>query len=204
MMLLVACSANDRAWQETVRIDTPEAYSVFMKRSPSSAHVEDARIRRDALIDEEAWIKARTDNTAKSYAAYLATHPVGIWSQLAARRRDAAVVVTSHDAAVRGTPKPRDSGAALVGTGGSVVVPPPSHFVQLGAFSSAAAARRSWGVLQGSFAELRSLQPVITELSVPGTQLYRLRVRLSSQEEAKTLCASLVQKGGACLASPRP
>jgi hypothetical protein len=77
----------------------------------------------------------------------------------------------------------------------------PNHYLQLGAFSSASAAKRSWGGLQRSFVELAELEPIIDDTPLRGSSLYRLRVAVASQEEADRICAALVRGGAECIKS---
>ncbi|NDB26254.1 MAG: SPOR domain-containing protein [Gammaproteobacteria bacterium] len=81
----------------------------------------------------------------------------------------------------------------------STPAPAATVYVQLGAFSSAASAKKSWTRLQRSFAELQSRKPTIDESPVRGSKLYRLRVGLASLEEASLVCAALTRGGVECL-----
>ncbi len=226
LALFAACSQTDDAWETTVSTDTPDAYASFLERFPKSEHAEKARARRDALIDQRDWSVARRENTVDAYSKYLSIHPEGVWSKLAASRRDKLTNVTSEaetDIAVPEAPAVADSDApmaaapqapiaeapqapaATAAPPASAIVKQPAptkkHFVQLGAFSSTASARKGWTFLQRSFVELADLSPVIDASPLRGSSLYRLRVQLASDEEADRVCAALLRGGEECIKS---
>lgn len=210
LALFAACSQTDDAWETTVSTDTPDAYASFLERFPKSEHAEKARARRDALIDQRDWSVARRENTVDAYSKYLSIHPEGVWSKLAASRRDKLSNVTSEaetDIAVPEAPiaEAPQAPAATAAPPASAIVKQPAptkkHFVQLGAFSSTASARKGWTFLQRSFVELADLSPVIDASPLRGSSLYRLRVQLASDEEADRVCAALLRGGEECIKS---
>ena len=210
--LLAACAKREEAWQEAVRTDTPDAYERFLERNPGSPRAAEARTRRDALIDERDWSVAKRKNSAEAYVAYLEAHADGIWSELAKRRLDALKLGGPKGSdATKAPPVPArtSSGAsaapatsdAPVASAAPVLpaAPAATVYVQLGAFSSAASAKKSWTRLQRSFAELQSRKPAIDESPIRGSKLYRLRLGLASLEEASLVCAALTRGGAECL-----
>lgn len=194
---VAACGKTDEAWESAVRTDTPDAYASFLERHPKSEYAEQARTRRDALIDERDWGAARRENTAAAYAKYLSIHPEGVWSELATRRQNTlrpaaeAAEMPVAVAPIAATP----AAVALTPTAAPVA----KRSVQLGAFSSEAAARKGWTRLQRSFVELANLSPVINSEKQKSTSLHRLRVQLDSDEEADRICAVLVRGGAECV-----
>ncbi|MGF1550849.1 MAG: SPOR domain-containing protein [Sphingomonadaceae bacterium] len=66
--------------------------------------------------------------------------------------------------------------------------------IQLGAFSSQAAAQNAWKALSGRFSYLAPLGHMVTK--VPGRDLYRLR---ASGENADDICARLRVAGETCV-----
>jgi len=208
LLSVAACSSADKSWHVTMRTDTPDAYEAFMAQHPDSKHVDLARVRRDALVDERDWNVARRRATVDAYGAYLEVHPEGVWSGLAARRREALLKQTPKDtSAVVGetaSSVPPPSGDAPSGDLPSVdpsVSDPVMHYMQLGAFSSARAARSSWGRLKPSFTELADLQPLIDATPLKGSSLYRLRIGFESREDAERVCAALRRGGAECIKS---
>lgn len=202
---LAACSKTDAAWQTAVRTDTPDAYEAFLERNPASQYAAQARTRRDALIDERDWSVARRENTAESYDKYLEVHPEGVWQELAAQRRAQFADKVDPPAPVQPPPAPA-AAAANPNPGTDTDSSPaaaraPTHYLQLGAFSSASSARQSWSRLQRSFVELAEVTPLIDAAPQRGSSLYRLRVAVASQEQADRVCAALVRGGADCIKS---
>ncbi len=209
LIAAAACSQTDEAWETTVSTDTPDAYATFLERYPKSEHADKARSRRDALIDQRDWSVARRENTSDAYSKYLSVHPEGVWSKLAISRRDELTTAASEAVTEDAAPQsPTDAVplelAVATPQAPAVVEPAPStekHFVQLGAFSSTASAKKGWTFLQRSFTELADLSPVIDAAPLRGSSLYRLRVQLGSDEEANRICAALLRGGEECIKS---
>ena len=214
LVTAAACTKTDDAWDTAVQIDTPDAYASFLERHPKSEYAEQARTRRDALIDERDWKTARRENTPSAYAKYLTTHPEGVWSELAARRQKeltpaeetsaetleaSETLETSESPA---TPVPIPSDAATVPSVAASVTP--KRLLQLGAFASEPSARKGWARLQSSFVELATLSPSISVDSKKGSTLHRLRVTVDSDEEADRLCAVLLRGGAECIKLDEP
>ncbi|MFM7395908.1 MAG: SPOR domain-containing protein [Gammaproteobacteria bacterium] len=194
LLAVAACAKTDDAWESAKKTDTPDAYASFLERHPKSEYAEQARTRRDALIDERDWNTARRENTAAAYAKYLSVHSDGVWSELATRRLKALTTTETPVVA----PAPTPIATPAVGS------PPPvttasAQYVQLGAFSSAPSARKGWSRLQKSFKELANRTPTIDAQPLRGSSLYRLRLRLDSEEEADLLCAVLMRGGAECI-----
>lgn len=207
---MAACTKTDDAWENAVRIDTPDAYASFLERHPKSEYAEQARTRRDALIDERDWKTARRANTSSAYAKYLTAHPEGVWSELAARRQkeltpaeevSAETPEMLETSETPATPDPTPSGAATVPPVASMT---PKRLLQLGAFASEPSARKGWARLQSSFVELATLSPSISVDSKKGSTLHRLRVTVDSDEEADQLCAVLLRGGAECIKLDEP
>ena len=188
LLFVAACSKVDGAWEEAMRTDTPDAYESFITKHPDSKQVELARTRRDALVDDRDWNVARRRATADAYSAYLEVHPEGVWSELAARRRAAL-------------PKQAPATAPATAAAEPAVSKPVMHTMQLGAFSSAKAARSSWGRLQLAYTELADLQPLIDATPLEGSSLFRLRIGFVSKEDAERVCAALRRGGAECIRS---
>ncbi len=198
LLSVAACSKVDGAWEEAMRTDTPDAYESFITKHPDSKQAELARTRRDALVDDRDWNVARRRATADAYSAYLEVHPEGVWSELAARRRAALPKQAPATAPATAADEP------AVGDPSSVVPEaskPLMHTMQLGAFSSAKAARSSWGRLQLAYTELAELQPLIDATPLEGSSLFRLRIGFESKEDAERVCAALRRGGAECIRS---
>lgn len=207
LVTAAACAKSDDAWESAVKTDTPDAYASFLERHPKSEYAEQARARRDALIDERDWNTARRENTAEAYAKYLSVHSEGVWSELAARRRTALISAAGASTpaqapAAMPEPPPPPTPAASTAPAAEAAASP--RIVQLGAFSSAPSAKKGWARLQASFTELSGLSPLIDAQPLRGSSLYRLRLQLASDEEADRLCAVLIRGGAECIKMESP
>jgi len=70
--------------------------------------------------------------------------------------------------------------------------------VQLGAFSSEAAANKAWGALAGRFGFLGGLGKSVTPVTTANGTLYRLRASAGSSSGASTVCGKLKVAGESC------
>ncbi|MEY4848129.1 MAG: hypothetical protein RLZZ36_1242 [Pseudomonadota bacterium] len=211
---LLGCSTRDDGWEEAVKTDTPDAYDSYLQKHPRSQRAAEARVRRDALVDQRDWLVARRTNSIDGYSAYLAAHADGVWSELATRRREALLKLQApvdSPSTPPAAPAPLDDAAsASVPTLPTEASAPASvpvradYVIQLGAFSSNAAARQSWQRMQRSFVELQGFEPRIDSRPVKGSSLYRLRLVLASKEQGDLLCAALKRGGAECVPSSSP
>jgi hypothetical protein len=80
-------------------------------------------------------------------------------------------------------------------------VPPPagSAMIQLGAFSSEAAAAKAWTNLTKRFAYLSELNKSVSPATVDSGQVYRLRAVAGSAANAQSLCGKLRVAGENCV-----
>jgi len=197
-LLIAGCTKTDEAWENAVKTDTPDAYASFLERHPRSEYAEQARTRRDALIDERDWNVARRQNTADGYAKYLSAHPDGVWSELARRRQKEAASIDAASAEPPSAELPSATTSPAPAISLPVETATAKRWVQLGAFSSASSAQKGWSRLERSFVELDGLTPVIDEPK-RNSSLYRLRLQLDDDEEADRICAILIRGGAECL-----
>lgn len=209
-----ACSQTNPEWEKVRKLDTPEAYAQFEKQFPASAEAALARSRRAALADEREWRGANRVDTAEAYAAYLAQHPQGLWAPRA-RARQAELIAAAPPAptpaaaeavekaagvppAEEVTPPPEKSSSAKpVAAKTPAAKPGAVVTLQLGAFSSAERAQKSWREAQNIVTSLRSAKPLVVHGS--GSNLYRLRVEVESRAEGERVCAALRKAGASCI-----
>lgn len=207
LLTLAGCAQSDDAWQDAQRTDTPDGYTQYLQAHPKGERADQARARRDALVDERDWGVARRADSVDGYAKYLAAHPDGVWSELAQRRRNAlasaAAAAPAGSAAApaeAGTPAAAAAPPAVAAPA-AAVAPVEETIVQLGAFSSARSAREGWEKLRRAFVELQGLSPLIDAAPSAGSSLYRLRLKFDGPEEAERVCAVLVRGGAECIPS---
>ena len=72
------------------------------------------------------------------------------------------------------------------------------RLIQLGAFSSEAAANRAWQSLSGRYDYLSSLDQSVSTVEAGGRTLYRLRAAAGSAEDARRICGRLRVATEAC------
>ncbi|MCT2558905.1 SPOR domain-containing protein [Tsuneonella sp. YG55] len=75
-----------------------------------------------------------------------------------------------------------------------------NHLVQLGSFSSEAAAERAWGIYAKRFPQLSELEMVITKAVVRGKTYYRVSAGGLARAEAGSFCSSARRQGQGCYA----
>lgn len=211
LTLVAACSRTQQDWRIAQQANTAGSYNVFVQRHPDSELASVARQRMAQLTEQAAWQRATRANTAAAYRDYLTKYPDGSWSQ------DARIRMESRSLAAQ---PPPGAGAITSGvvvserttaqTGVAVAAPASADYavsgnstVQLGAFSSAANARRAWSQLASRFrAELAGLTPLVVPVSLSGRQLYRLETHAGDQTAARRLCRQLTQQSQGCLPVP--
>jgi len=74
------------------------------------------------------------------------------------------------------------------------------HVVQLGSFRTMEGAKRAWGIYQRRDPGLRDHTMRITEAQVQGQRYFRVAAVGFDRGAAQTLCSTVKQRGGACLA----
>jgi hypothetical protein len=184
--MLVACSGERRDWRSAEAADTVEAYGQFIERHPESERAEQARARLVQLAEEREWQRASTANTPESYRAFLAQHPNGKWAGEARIRLESFALGTPVEA----PPLPDAQGSPGEGFG-----------IQLGAFSTEAAAYAEWEKLQARYgSELGSLKPQVARAaSAAGTTVYRLQATVGAEADARGICSTLTQASQPCV-----
>lgn len=107
------------------------------------------------------------------------------------KTRESAPPVQTIEAPVP-TPKIEPVEAPVAST------PVGSGAVQLGAFSSNAAATSAWKSMSGRFASLKGLNNAVVSATVNGKTVYRLRAIVPTRADATTLCGKLKVAGESC------
>ena len=95
---------------------------------------------------------------------------------------------------------PRPATAPAADTAAMATSAGGAPLLQLGAFSSRAAARAAWGSFSGRFSYLAGLEPVVEPVEREGQTLWRLKASgTGSAARARDLCARLRVAGEDCL-----
>jgi SPOR domain len=97
----------------------------------------------------------------------------------------------------------RGAGAAGAGAGGAAAggMRGGGFGIQLGAFSSEAAANNEWRVLTGRFGpELQGLNEHVVTADTPSGRVYRLQAVVGDEARARAICDSLRKRSQGCVA----
>jgi cell division septation protein DedD len=216
-LALAACSREGADWKAATAADTAEAYQQFLQQHPKSANAVQAQARMAQIADDRDWQAAAAADTRDAYRQYVAQHADGKWAQEARIRIEnfaqsgtaggstATVTVASPTpgaAAISAKPvtgRPASAGASSKSASTSEHGEH-GHFVQLGAFHSKARAESEWKKLSSRYpSELKSLKPHYVAAKSKSGPVYKLRVGMSSETDARGLCATLKKHSQVCV-----
>jgi hypothetical protein len=190
---LIACSGEGRDWRSAEAADTVEAYDQFLEKHPEGEHVTQARARLGQLAEDREWQRATTADTAAAYREFLAQYPTGKWAG-EARIRVENFALAEPAAATEGGSVVAPDGDASVSTTGT------GFGIQLGAFSTEAAAQAEWQQLQSRHrAQLGSLNPQVLRGTSDSGTVFRLQAPVGAEARARGICAALAQASQPCV-----
>ncbi|HVN98707.1 MAG TPA: SPOR domain-containing protein [Steroidobacteraceae bacterium] len=186
--------AEDRDWQAASKADTLDAYQQFVAAHADGKWAQEARVRIENF-QLGAGGQAPPTAAAGATPAAPATPVPAVRAPTVTPPGSAAPSAASAPPAIKPAIKPAATSkpAAAARTAGG------THYAQLGAFASKAAAQAGWHKLSGRFAALKSLQPHYASGTSHGKAIVRLRVGLSSSERVHELCAALKKQSQACI-----
>ncbi|MEO7774826.1 MAG: SPOR domain-containing protein [Steroidobacteraceae bacterium] len=210
VLLLVGCSREAEDWRSAQSADTPEAYAQFLKQHADSAQAATATTRMEQLAEERDWQFASSEDSSQAYQNFVAQHPEGKWAQEARIRVENFTLNAGTPAVTRVEPLVADEASVPADT------PPPAPLpaaeaqqsvassggfgVQLGAFSSEAAAQTQWKTISARYKkELGDQAHRVAASKSGGGQIYRLQVARATEQQARDLCATLRAKGQSCV-----
>jgi len=225
--ILIACSREQQDWKATQAADTVEAYGEFLAKHPQGELATQARARSEQLVEERDWQRVSTADALEGYQQFVAQHPNGKWTPEARIRIEnftlaastaknaspsagAANAALAPADAIKPAAKPAARTAAARPSGQKAApAPQPSrvaragkqgYAIQLGAYRTQAKALASWQPIAKKFPkELAACKPRAVAASTSSGQLYRLQASVSSETEAKSVCAALKAGNQACL-----
>jgi cell division septation protein DedD len=213
-LALAGCSHESADWKSATTADTAAAYQQFLQQHPKSAEAAQAQARIAQIADDRDWQAAAAADTRDAYGQYVAQHADGKWAQEARIRIEnfaqsgtasgstATVTATSPTPAPAAiSAKPVTGRPASAAASSKVAsVSEHGHFVQLGAFHSKARAESEWKKLSSRYpSELKSLRPHYVEGKSKRGPVYKLRVGMSSETDARGLCATLKKHSQVCV-----
>jgi hypothetical protein len=200
---LAACSGESRDWRSAEAADTVEAYDHFVDKHPDSEHAAQARTRLAQLGEDREWQRASTADTAAAYREFLVQHPNGKWAGEARIRVEnfaLAEATAAAPAAAEAAPVSPSSSP-----GPSPAAPSPASSgdgfgIQLGAFSSEAAAHAEWQKLQARHPpQLGGLEPQVQQGASSTGTVFRLQAPVGAEDRARGICSALVQASQPCV-----
>ena len=177
-LFAAACSRQESGWERARREESRAAYEAYLDRFPAGPHAAEARAALDGMRDAEAWSRAERLATPEAWQRYLGEFPDGRHADRARQRLIDFI-----------PPGPRPAHGRYV--------------VQLGAFSTEAAARAGLaraaaehaGILPGT--GLRIVAPAML-----ADTIWRLRTDPLAEAPARDLCARLRSGGVDCVPLP--
>jgi hypothetical protein len=173
--VLAACSRQESSWQDAAAENSIAAYERYLADFPAGPHAGIASARVAELMEQEAWSRANRLQTPEAWQRYLGEWPNGRHAP-AARRQLTRFMPDDVPAA----------GAAWS--------------VQLGAYSSEAAARKDLARHARERAgELSGVRLVIRAPSGIATDVWRLRTTPLDEATARELCGKLREHGVDCV-----
>jgi cell division septation protein DedD len=220
LLVLGGCSREQQDWRAAEGADSIEAYDQFIQRHPDSELVSQARTRVAQLGEDRDWQHAGSADTVDAYRDFLQQHPNGKWSQEARIRIQnfslseqsgpveslttrAAGGATPGQAAATGVlaRPPVAPGSAVAPVSTQQPQPGSAYGIQLGAFSSEAAASTQWNALVARFTtDLQGLHQHVVSANTPSGVVFRLQADVGPETRARSICESLRKQGQGCVA----
>ena len=228
LLMLAGCSRENDDWRAAQAADTVAAYQQFIREHPASAHAAEADARAAQLVEDEDWRRAQEQDTLQAYQLFVSQHADSRWAQEARTRVEtitlgssanepataAAPVEQPQVAPAQVSPPPRAAAPSPAPAPAPRAAPPaaapapgataarPGRLawgIQLGAFTSDAAAQTQWKALAGRHASLKSRSPFVESATTASGRLFRLQSATKDEAEARELCRTLSAAGQACV-----
>jgi len=176
--IAAACSGQESGWERARREDSLAAYEAYLASYPSGPHAGEARAALDGLRDAEAWSRAERLATPEAWQRYLGEFPDG-----------------------RNTAKARQRLIDFIPP--APITPDGRYVVQLGAYSTEAAARADLARAAGAhMAELSGIGLRVIAPRDTAVSIWRLRTDAVAEALARDLCARLREGGVDCVPLP--
>ena len=172
---LAACSRQEAGWRDARGEDSVLAYETYLEHFPAGAHSDEARARIRELHEEREWARANRLQTPEGWQRYLGAYPEGRYAAPARERLSDFVL-------------------ARAPTGDR------PYAVQLGAYSSEAAARTDLARLSRDHADLLGdLRLHIEPPAAGASPLWRLRAGPLAETAARRICVDLESRAVDCV-----
>jgi hypothetical protein len=172
---LAACSRQEAGWRDARGTDSVSAYETYLEHFPAGPHAEAARARIQELHEEREWARANKLQTPEAWQRYLGAYPEGRYAA-AAREQLSDIVLARAPSEQR------------------------LHAVQLGAYSSEAAARTDLARISRDHADLLGGLKLHIEPPATGAMpLWRLRAGPLTEAAARGICVDLEARAEDCV-----
>lgn len=190
----VAQLAEDKDWKRATATDTAESYRQFLAQHANGKWAEEARIRIESstLEGNPSPLTASKEAAVPPNAASpsMTPAPSGNTTRAAPPAPAPAPVPASKPAPV----------AAPAARGAASDAASPGYGIQLGAFSSQAAALSAWKKLQVTYdSQLHGLFAHAVPVQTTSGQLFRLQSPVGEESRARSICASMAQQSQPCV-----
>ncbi|MEM8957615.1 MAG: SPOR domain-containing protein [Pseudomonadota bacterium] len=186
----------------------PVAEEVALAPAPAAIAESDAPARRPGEAPAEEAIRSSVDRAlmdALGLEASPEALPAAVMTDDGLRRPQPRPTAGAEVSRTRTSePLPLVAATEAFGTRGPIApldIPPGTRLVQLGAFSSEAAAQQEWTNLASAFSEYFSdKRPVFEETDASGQSLWRLRAHgFTDRAEARRFCEVLLAGQVECI-----
>jgi len=208
--------AEDKDWQRAIAADTADAYRSFLAQHATGKWAEEARIRMENFtLDSNAAPATAQDSTPVAGApsqSQASSAPAASKKSAssapapAANRSDTAPPAHSAEVArsAAPTPGPPSKPAPVAPPKPSDSAPPTDessgYGIQLGAFSSQAAALNEWKRLQVKFdPQLHGMFARAIPVQVTSGTLFRLQSPTANESKAREICGELTKQQQPCV-----
>ena len=172
---LAACSRQEVGWRNARGEDSVLAYETYLEQFPVGPHADEARARIRELHEEREWARANQLQTPEGWQRYLGAYPEGRYAG-AARERLSDFVLARAPSGER------------------------PYELQLGAYSSEAAARADLARLAREHADLLGdLKLRILPPTGAAPPLWRLRTGPLAEAAARRICADFESRAVDCV-----
>jgi hypothetical protein len=195
-LALSGCSREGADWKSASAANTAEAYQQFLQQHPKSPNAAQAQARIQQIAEDHDWQVAAAADTREAYQQFIAAHADSKWAQEARIR----IENFAQSGAAGGAPTTASAAPAAPMKTAHAAAGERRHFVQLGAFHSKARAESEWQQLAAKYpADLKSLKPHFVPGKSKSGPVYKLRVAVHSESDAKGLCSRLKQHSQVCV-----
>ena len=194
--------AEDKDWQHASAADTADAYKQFLAQHASGKWAEEARIRVENFsLDSNPSPVATTDAAATATPVAPPSKPTPVAQTSPAAPSVSKPITATKPAATPPLPKqtittgPPSKPVTTASTDDSG-----GYGIQLGAFSTQAAALAEWKRLQTAHdAELHGLFAHAVPVQVTSGKLFRLQSPVGDEARARAICVSLTKHQTPCV-----